>query len=47
MSLEHPGVGHLTVPMLKPLPVGTLSAILKEAAAQLGLAYTDVLDQVF
>jgi predicted RNA binding protein YcfA (HicA-like mRNA interferase family) len=35
LTSPSPRKHHLTVPLLNPLPVGTLSAIVKEAAAQL------------
>ena len=43
MTVAVPKQGHLTVPLLKPLPAGTLSAILKEAARQLE---TDVVELI-
>jgi predicted RNA binding protein YcfA (HicA-like mRNA interferase family) len=37
---------HLTVPLLKPLPVGTLSAVLKEAAMQLEIEVGELVKRI-
>ncbi|MFN0168592.1 MAG: type II toxin-antitoxin system HicA family toxin [Bryobacteraceae bacterium] len=47
LSIDEPRQGHITVPLLRPLPVGTLSSIVKEVAAQLELEYTEILTRFF
>lgn len=37
---------HLTVPMTKAIPVGTLSAILKEAANHLEIDFEDLVNRI-
>lgn len=35
LTISYPQEGHLTVPLAKTLPLGTLAALVKDAAAQL------------
>jgi predicted RNA binding protein YcfA (HicA-like mRNA interferase family) len=45
-TAEH-GEHHITIPRHTPLKAGTLSAILKDVAAHLELAYKDLLERLF
>ena len=46
MTVNNPRQGHLTIPMGKPIPAGTLSAILKEAAVQLEIGIDELLKRI-
>jgi predicted RNA binding protein YcfA (HicA-like mRNA interferase family) len=46
MTVKKPREGHVTIPMGKPIPAGTLSAILKEAAAQLEIGMDELLERI-
>ena len=43
MTLSSPREGHLTVPLARAIPLGTLAALVKDAAAQLHTTLDDVL----
>ena len=47
LTIEFPKQSHLSVPMLRPLPVGTLASILKDAARQVGQPYQDLVSKLF
>lgn len=46
MTIGVPRVGHVTVPLARALPTGTLAALLKDVAAQLDTTVEDVLRQI-
>lgn len=43
LTISDPQEGHLTVPLTKALPLGTLAALVKDAAAQLDTTVEDIL----
>ena len=46
LTVSAPRQGHLTVPLNKALPVGTLAALLKDAAAQLDTTVEDIVSRI-
>ncbi len=46
MTVVVPREGHLTIPVTKALPAGTLAAILNDAAVQLEITVEDLLDKI-
>jgi predicted RNA binding protein YcfA (HicA-like mRNA interferase family) len=47
LATERNGTHHVTVPNHDPLRVGTLSSILQDIAAHLGLTRDELLEQLF
>lgn len=46
MTVSVPRQAHLTVPLLRPIPPGTLAAILKDAAAHLDTKVEELLKRI-
>ena len=46
MTVSAPRAGHLTVPLTKALPAGTLAALVKEAVFQLETTVEAVLNEI-
>ncbi len=46
LTVSAPRQGHLTVPLKRALPIGTLAALLKDAAAQLDTTVEDILSKI-
>lgn len=46
MTVSSPRQGHLTVPLTKAIPAGTLLALVKDAAAQLETTVEEVVSEI-
>ena len=46
MTVSVPRQGHLTVPLTKAIPAGTLAALVKDAAVQLDTTVEDILSRI-
>lgn len=46
LTVSLPRQAHLTVPLARTIPVGTLAAILKDAAAHLDLTVEEILNRI-
>jgi len=46
MTISVPRQAHLTVPLTRAIPAGTLAALIKDAAAHLEMSVEDVLTKI-
>lgn len=46
LTISAPRQGHLTVPLTKALPVGTLASLVKDAAAQLDITVEEIVSKI-
>ncbi|MBY0505500.1 MAG: hypothetical protein K2X03_16425 [Bryobacteraceae bacterium] len=46
MTISLPRQAHLTVPLARPIALGTLAALVKDAATQLDIAVEEVLEKI-
>ena len=46
LTISFPRQSHLTVPLLRPIPAGTLAALIKDAAAHLDTTAEDILRKI-
>ena len=46
MTVSFPRQAHLTVPLSRPIPAGTLAALIKDVAAHLDTTVEDILGRI-